>query len=263
MSPEPAGPSFDDLAARQEALVRALVAGAPLPAGFDAARVGAAARALRDKRFGEVGRVWPSLLPYRREFLAWAEGRPSAGPSRDGREFARAHRRLLDPEAATALAVCEALWRDEDEPRRRRGPAVRRVPGGLVMAFAGRVVTLRRRRLGSGGEPRGLTARAGRRGLHANRSAHRRRRLPRAERRDPGGGAQGVKGFGDEFVGIPRRLARRPRTRRRAAGPGGSAGHPAARRHDPRLLAHQPVQDRRRDRRASGERSTALRASTP
>ncbi|WP_198653191.1 hypothetical protein [Actinocorallia populi] len=136
-------PGLAELARRQEELVRALVAGARLPEGFDAARVGAAARALRNKRFGEVVRVWPSLLPYRTEFCAWAEGRPTRGAERDGWEFARAHRSLLDDGAATDLAVLEARWRHADEPRRRRGPVVRRAPGGLVLGLWGRVRVLR------------------------------------------------------------------------------------------------------------------------
>lgn len=134
------------LAGRQEALVRALVAGGPLPEGFDGTRVAAAGRALRNKRFGEVAGTWPQLLPYGELFRAWARDRPPRGSWRDGWDFARAHRCSLDAEALTALAVCEARWRYGDEPRLRRGPVVRRVPGGAVLGFWSRVVVLRPRR---------------------------------------------------------------------------------------------------------------------
>ena len=47
---------------------------------------------------------------------------------------------------------------------------------------------------------------------------------------------------------VPRRLAGRARGRHRAARRRAHAGHAAAGRHDPRLVAHQPVQGRRRRR---------------
>ena len=49
------------LAARQAALVAALVAGAPDPPGFDPARLAAARRALLRKRAGEAAKHWPVL----------------------------------------------------------------------------------------------------------------------------------------------------------------------------------------------------------
>lgn len=134
------------LAARQEALVRALVAGGPTPEGFDEERLAAAGRALRNKRFGEVTGVWPQLLPYGDLFRSWARDRPPLGAWRDGWDFAREHRSELDVEALTALAVCEARWRHGDEPRLRRGPVVRRVPGGgFVLGFWSRVLVFRPR----------------------------------------------------------------------------------------------------------------------
>lgn len=133
-----------NLGERQEALVRALVAGEPLPEGFDERLVGISARALLRKRAGEVMRAWPRLEPYRELFIAWAEGRPTLGSWRDGWEFARAHKSELDEDALDALAVCEALWVHGETPRRRKGPAMRRVPGGIVVTGAGRVLFLRR-----------------------------------------------------------------------------------------------------------------------
>lgn len=126
------------LAEEQEALVRALVAGSPLPDGFDAARVGAAARALLRKRTGEVLRVWPDLDAD--AFRGWAAGRPTKGSWRDGWDFAREHRAELSDTALAALAMTEALWVYDGvrEPRRRRGLRVRRSPGGFIVALGRR-----------------------------------------------------------------------------------------------------------------------------
>lgn len=51
----------DDLAARQLALVRALLAGGPVPAGFDPRRVAVEAAALRSKRRSIASRLRPDL----------------------------------------------------------------------------------------------------------------------------------------------------------------------------------------------------------
>lgn len=126
------------LAEEQEALVRALVAGAPLPEGFDAVRVGAAARALLRKRTEEVLRVWPVLDAG--AFGRWAAGRPTQGSWRDGWDFAREHRAGLPDAGLAALAMAEALWAYDGvrEPRRRRGLRVRRSPQGFVVALGRR-----------------------------------------------------------------------------------------------------------------------------
>jgi hypothetical protein len=120
------------LAEEQENLVRALVAGAPLPEGFDAGRVGAAARALLRKRTGEVLRAWPALDA--EAFGAWAASRPPKGSWLDGWDFA------LSDAGLAALAMHEALWVYDGtaEPRRRRGLRMRRSPGGLVVAVGRR-----------------------------------------------------------------------------------------------------------------------------
>ena len=64
---------------------------------------------------------------------------------------------------------------------------------------------------------------------------------------------------------LPRRLEGRARGRHRAARRRGAAGHAAAGRHDPRLVAHQPLQGRRRARAGAGARwpSTASTPSSP
>jgi hypothetical protein len=142
----------DRLAAEQKALVRALVAGGGLPAGFDSVRVGAAARALLRKRAGEVARAWPALAAaygarWPSVFSGWAAGDPSRGAWLDGWDFARAHRTELSRAAAVELAGCEARWayRRGGGPRRRRA-AVRGMPGGVVVQVLGRVTVVRRPR---------------------------------------------------------------------------------------------------------------------
>ncbi len=85
------------LAARQAELVRALVQGGPVPDGFDAAKVEAAARSLIGKRRREAARAWPALAAclgaeYRPLFDAFAGKTPppaEGGPLADGRAFAR------------------------------------------------------------------------------------------------------------------------------------------------------------------------------
>ncbi|MFB4315680.1 hypothetical protein [Actinomadura sp. 21ATH] len=143
--PEGAGPYDPGLAAAQEALVRAMAAGGPMPAGFDAGAVRAAADGILLKRAGEVARAWPALAAsfgtsWRGAFTAWARERPVRGSFRDGWDFARAHRDGLDPAAARELALAEVRWSyDGTAPPRRRRAAVRRVPGGFALQVLGRV----------------------------------------------------------------------------------------------------------------------------
>lgn len=71
----------EDLAARQLALVRALLADGPVPAGFDAHRIEVEAAALRAKRRAIAARLRPDLADHLAErfaplFDAWAIGHP-------------------------------------------------------------------------------------------------------------------------------------------------------------------------------------------
>lgn len=71
----------DDLAARQLALVRALLAAGPVPPGFDARRVGAEAAALLAKRRAVAARLRADLADhlgdgFRPLFDTWAAGHP-------------------------------------------------------------------------------------------------------------------------------------------------------------------------------------------
>lgn len=140
------------LAARQAALVAALVAGKPVPTGFDARLVGVARDALLRKRAGDVARHWPLLaaglgarwLP---TFRSWAAARPTNGSLRDGWDLARelAAGERLPAATAEELAVREAGWRYDGDstPRPRRRPALGRAGGAVVVQVAGRVRLLR------------------------------------------------------------------------------------------------------------------------
>jgi hypothetical protein len=113
----------EELSAAQEALVKALVGGGPLPEGFDAARVDAARRALLRKRAGEVAKAWPLLAAalgpdaFPTRFTAWADGRPSEGSSADGLAFAQ-HLRATG--ALPPLAERELTTREPKRPWYRR-----------------------------------------------------------------------------------------------------------------------------------------------
>ncbi|MEV6123197.1 DUF692 family multinuclear iron-containing protein [Streptomyces sp. NPDC052077] len=82
------------LALAQVALLSALVAGTPVPEGFDRVRLGVQARALAGKRADVVAKVAPELplilgAGYRSAFAAYARGRPMRGSHRrDALDFA-------------------------------------------------------------------------------------------------------------------------------------------------------------------------------
>src|SRR5207302_1708618 len=93
------------LAERQAALVAALVAGAPDPAGFDPDRLAATRRALLRKRAGEAAKAWPVLAAsfgdrWASTFTAHHASRQPGGALRDGWNLARALRAELTADAA-------------------------------------------------------------------------------------------------------------------------------------------------------------------
>lgn len=84
------------LGEQQAALLRALVAGGPVPEGLDPRRVHGAARSLVNKRLREVAHTWPTLTDglgprFVERFRAYAErtAPPESGPFADGERFAR------------------------------------------------------------------------------------------------------------------------------------------------------------------------------
>ncbi|MFF3379158.1 DUF692 family multinuclear iron-containing protein [Streptomyces sp. NPDC002680] len=132
------------VALAQAALLSALVAGTPVPEGFDRVRLGVQARALGAKRADVVAKVAPELpeilgAGYRPAFLAYAHGHPMAGGYRhDALDFA-AHLLLGgQPEDAEARRRLREWWLD------RSGPAPRSQRPTARLARATRRVLLRR-----------------------------------------------------------------------------------------------------------------------
>ncbi|MEV3906776.1 DUF692 domain-containing protein [Streptomyces canus] len=125
-------PARQRLALAQTALLSALVAGTPVPEGFDRVRLGVQARALAGKRADVVAKVAPELpvilgTGYRPAFLAYAQGAPMTdGYRRDALSFAE--QLLLSGGLADARVRRELrewwLERSGPTPRSRR-PAVR------------------------------------------------------------------------------------------------------------------------------------------
>ncbi|MCB5183511.1 hypothetical protein LG632_29670, partial [Streptomyces sp. SMC 277] len=114
------------LALRQAALLSALVAGTPVPEGFDGQRVRVQAEALLAKRASVVRKVAPELPEilggpaYRAAFRAYARSRPlTGGYRRDALDFAE---HLLiqglpdDPKARRRLTT---WWQDRAGARPR------------------------------------------------------------------------------------------------------------------------------------------------
>lgn len=83
---------MSSLAARQEALVRALVAGGELPPGFDTEDAAVVSAALIRKRAGEVAHHLPVVRHtlgdrYLELFTAWATERPKTSSQADAQAF--------------------------------------------------------------------------------------------------------------------------------------------------------------------------------
>ncbi|MEU9670248.1 DUF692 domain-containing protein [Streptomyces bobili] len=113
------------LGVTQAALLSALVAGTPVPEGFDRVRLGVQARALAAKRADVVAKLAPELplilgTGYRAAFVTYAQGHPMRGGYRqDALDFAE--RLLLGGQLAEGRARRELRrwWLD------RSGPAPR------------------------------------------------------------------------------------------------------------------------------------------
>ncbi|MGA5897188.1 DUF692 family multinuclear iron-containing protein [Streptomyces venetus] len=128
----------------QAALLSALVAGTPVPEGFDRARVGVQARALAAKRADVVAKVAPELpvilgAGYRTAFLAYAQTRPMTdGYRRDALTFAEHLLSAGRPEDSAARRELREWWLE------RSGPAPRSHRPAHRLARATRRVLLRR-----------------------------------------------------------------------------------------------------------------------
>jgi uncharacterized protein (UPF0276 family) len=137
------------VALAQAALLSALVAGTPVPEGFDRVRLGVQARALAAKRADVVARMAPELpailgAGYRAAFLAYAQGRPMTGGYRhDALAFAEWLLRTGRVRDARARGELRDWWleRSGPAPRSRSGIAARARAG--VAARARRVLSRR------------------------------------------------------------------------------------------------------------------------
>ncbi|MFF9086693.1 DUF692 domain-containing protein [Streptomyces sp. NPDC014991] len=115
------------LGVAQTAVLSSLVAGTPVPEGFDRARMRVQARALAAKRADVVAKVAPELpvilgAAYREAFLAYARQRPmTTGYRRDALDFAGHLLKLGRPGNAGRRRRLREWWLD------RAGPAPRRV----------------------------------------------------------------------------------------------------------------------------------------
>ncbi|QFR00971.1 DUF692 domain-containing protein [Streptomyces phaeolivaceus] len=132
------------LALAQAALLSALVAGTPVPEGFDRVRLGVQARALAAKRADVVGKVAPELpeilgSSYRPTFVAYAQGHPMTdGYRRDALSFAEHVLLTGRPDDADTLRAVRRWWLE------RSGPAPLSQRPTARLARATRRVLLRR-----------------------------------------------------------------------------------------------------------------------
>ncbi|QWB22418.1 MULTISPECIES: DUF692 domain-containing protein [Streptomyces] len=128
----------------QAALLSALVAGTPVPEGFDRVRVAVQARALAAKRADVVGKVAPELPvilgeDYRTAFLGYAQTHPMTdGYRRDALTFAEHLLSSGRPGDAQARRELREWWLE------RSGPSPRSRRPGHRLARATRRVLLRR-----------------------------------------------------------------------------------------------------------------------
>ncbi|MFE9771786.1 DUF692 domain-containing protein [Streptomyces sp. NPDC005931] len=130
--PRPTGPARQRLALAQTAFLSALVAGTPVPEGFDRARMRVQARALAAKRADVVGKVAPELPEllgdgYRPAFLAYAQAHPmTGGYRRDALDFVEQVLLSGRPQDARVRRELRAWWLERSGPKPRSPrPAVR------------------------------------------------------------------------------------------------------------------------------------------
>lgn len=106
----------------QAALLSALVAGTPVPEGFDRVRLGVQARALAAKRADVVAKVAPELpeiigSSYRSTFVAYAQGHPMTdGYRRDALSFAEHVLLTGRPDDADVLREVRRWWLERSGP---------------------------------------------------------------------------------------------------------------------------------------------------
>nr|WSY50924.1 DUF692 domain-containing protein [Streptomyces sp. NBC_00886] len=143
-APQTSDPARQRLALAQTALLSALVAGTPVPEGFDRIRLGVQAQALGAKRADVVAKVAPELPEilgdgYRPAFLAYAHTHPmTGGYRRDALDFAGQLLLSGGPENAEVRRALREWWLE------RSGPVPRSTRPTVRLARATRRVLLRR-----------------------------------------------------------------------------------------------------------------------
>ncbi|MFE9886609.1 DUF692 domain-containing protein [Streptomyces scopuliridis] len=128
------------LALSEAALLSSLVAGTPVPEGFDPRRLRVQSRALAAKRAGVVAKVAPELLEilgkgFRPAFLAYAGHTPMrAGYRRDALDFAESLLIEGRPEDSAARRRLTLWWRERAaaRPPRRATRLVRVARAALI-----------------------------------------------------------------------------------------------------------------------------------
>lgn len=116
----------------QAAVLSSLVAGTPVPEGFDRVRMGVQARALAGKRADVVAKVAPELPEilgetYRPTFLAYAQERPmTGGYRRDALDFAGQLLREGRPANGASRRRLRAWWQHRTGPTPHRRALLRR-----------------------------------------------------------------------------------------------------------------------------------------
>ncbi|MFP3987300.1 DUF692 domain-containing protein [Streptomyces sp. E11-3] len=107
---------------RQASLLSALVAGTPVPEGFDPQRLRVQSRALTGKRADVVAKVAPELprilgAEYRPAFVTYARNRPlTAGHRRDALDFAEYLLRARRPRSPGARRELTRWWLERSGP---------------------------------------------------------------------------------------------------------------------------------------------------
>ncbi|MGI5438343.1 DUF692 domain-containing protein [Streptomyces shenzhenensis] len=128
-----AEPNRERVALAQAAVLSALVAGTPLPEGFDRVRMGVQARALAAKRADVVAKVAPELpavlgARYRPAFLDYAQAQPmTGGYRRDALDFVAHLLRTRRPEDARVRRELRTWWLERSGPTPRSQRRVARV----------------------------------------------------------------------------------------------------------------------------------------
>ncbi|MFE7976061.1 DUF692 domain-containing protein [Streptomyces shenzhenensis] len=126
-------PNRERVALAQAAVLSALVAGTPLPEGFDRVRMGVQARALAAKRADVVAKVAPELpailgARYRPAFLDYAQAQPmTGGYRRDALDFVAHLLSTRRPEDAGVRRELRTWWLERSGPTPRSQRRVARV----------------------------------------------------------------------------------------------------------------------------------------